>query len=40
MTDKYVDEKGWACVDLSCWAETFDDDIIQIVQITVALPKR
>ena len=40
VTDKYVDEKGRACVDLSCWAETFDDDIIQIVQITVALPRR
>lgn len=40
VTDKYIADDGSACVDLSCWAETFDGDVIQVVQITVNLPKR
>ena len=29
-----------ALADLSCWAETLDGDIIQVVEATVELPRR
>lgn len=31
---------GRALVDLSCWAETLDGDIIQVVEVTVELPQK
>lgn len=39
VTDKYKMD-GKTLVDLSCWAETLDGDIIQIMEFTVELPSR
>ena len=39
VTDKYLRD-GAALADLSCWAETLDGDIIQVVEATVELPRR
>ena len=39
VTDKY-ERDGAALIDLSCWAETLDRDIIQVVEATVELPRR
>ena len=39
VTAKY-EKEGRALVDLSCWAETLDGDVIQVVEATVELPRR
>lgn len=39
VTAKYVKE-GRHLADLSCWAETLDGDVIQVVEVTVELPTR
>lgn len=39
VTAKY-EKDGRSLVDLSCWAETLDGDVIQVVEATVELPRR
>lgn len=39
VTRKYMDGERHF-VDLTCWGETFDDKIIQVVPVTVQLPRR
>ncbi len=39
VTDKYIKD-GEHLVDMTCWAETLDKDIIQVVFCTVKLPTR
>lgn len=39
VTGKYKKD-GKALVDLSCWAETLDGDVIQVMEFTVELPCR
>lgn len=40
VTAKYVGEDGNHYVDMSCWGETLDGDIIQVVEATIMLPTR
>jgi hypothetical protein len=40
VTDKYVDKKGNHIVDMTCWGETLDNRIIQIVAASVKLPSK
>lgn len=40
VTDKYISEDGDHVVDLTCWAETWDHKLTQIIGVTVSLPSR
>ena len=40
VTDKYINERGEHIIDISCWAETLDDNIIQIVGASARLPSK
>lgn len=38
VTDKYINDRGEHIIDLTCWAETLDDRIIQVVAASAKLP--
>lgn len=38
VTDKYKNENGEGIIDLTCWGETLDNQIIEVVPISVRLP--
>jgi hypothetical protein len=40
VTDKYINDRGEHTIDLTCWAETLDDRIIQVVGISAKLPSK
>lgn len=40
VTDKYVNENGEHMVDMTCWAETWDKKLTQVVGVSVVLPSR
>ena len=40
VTDKYVGEDGAHLVDLTCWAETWDHKLTQIIGASVELPTK
>lgn len=40
VTDKYINDRGEYTIDLTCWAETLDDRIIQVVGISAKLPSK
>jgi len=40
VTDKYINDKGEHMIDISCWGETLDNNIIQIVGASAKLPSR
>ena len=40
VTDKYVNDVGEHLVDLTCWAETWDKKLTQVIGVTVALPTK
>jgi hypothetical protein len=40
VTDKYIDKKGNHIIDMTCWGETLDNRIIQIVAASVKLPSK
>lgn len=40
VTDKYINQRGEHIIDLSCWAETLDNHIIQIVGASAKLPSK
>ena len=40
VTDKYVSEAGDHLVDLTCWAETWDHKLTQVIGVSVELPSR
>ena len=40
VTDKYVNDAGEHLVDLTCWAETWDHKLTQVIGTSVVLPSR
>lgn len=40
VTDKYIDKKGHHIIDMTCWGETLDNRIIQIVAASARLPSK
>ena len=40
VTDKYISEEGEHMVDLTCWAETWDKKLTQIIGVSVVLPTK
>lgn len=40
VADKRINEKGEHIIDLTCWAETLDSRLIQIVAASAKLPSR
>lgn len=40
ITDKYINDRGEHIIDISCWAETLDNNIVQIVGASARLPSR
>jgi len=40
VTDKYINERGEHIIDLACWAETLDSEIVQVVAASARLPSR
>jgi hypothetical protein len=40
VTDKYVAPNGDHLIDMTCWGETLDGDILQLVAVTAKLPSK
>ena len=40
VTAKYVNERGEHIIDLSCWGETLDGDILEVVAASAKLPSK
>ena len=40
VTDKYINDAGEHLVDLTCWAETWDHKLTQVIGTSVVLPSR
>lgn len=40
VTDKYINERGEHTIDISAWAETLDNRIIEVVAYSAKLPSR
>jgi hypothetical protein len=40
VTDKYINERGEHTIDISTWAETLDERIIEAVEYSVKLPSK
>lgn len=40
VTDKYIDEKGDYIIDLVCWGENLDNQVIQVVTMSAKLPSK
>ncbi len=40
VTDKYINERGENTIDISAWAETLDNRIIEIVAYSAKLPSK
>jgi hypothetical protein len=40
VTDKYINDRGEHTIDLTCWGETLDSDIVTVIAASVKLPSR
>jgi hypothetical protein len=40
VTDKYVNDRGEYTIDLTCWGETLDNRIVQVVAASAKLPSK
>jgi hypothetical protein len=40
VTDKYINDRGEHTIDLACWGETLDGDIVQVVAASAKLPSK